>query len=79
MVYVLVVCILFLRDLGGASNFDAKELYRCMQIMNGQKLDGTDMDVLIRENGRVDISTSMSVTGYGSNEFYIITYKTISE
>ena len=27
----------------------------------------------------VDISTSMSVTAYGSNEFYIVTYKTISE
>ncbi len=25
----------------------------------------------------VDISTSMSVTGYGSNEFYVVTYKTI--
>ena len=27
----------------------------------------------------VDISTSMNVTGYGSNEFYIVTYRTISE
>jgi len=35
--------------------FDAKELYRCMQIVNGQKLDDTDMNVLIKEDESVEI------------------------
>ncbi|MGN1270341.1 MAG: hypothetical protein ACI4UU_05720 [Clostridia bacterium] len=47
--------ILYLRNLGSASLFDAKELYRCMQIINGQKLDDTDMNVLIKEDGSVEI------------------------
>lgn len=47
--------ILYLRDLGSASLFDAKELYRCIQIVNGQKLDDTDMNVLIKEDGSVEI------------------------
>jgi len=47
--------ILYLRDLGSAQLFNAKELYRCMQIANGQKLDDTDMNVLIKEDGSVDI------------------------
>lgn len=45
--------ILYLRDLGSASMFDAK--YRCMQIENGQKLDDTEMNVLIKEDGSIDI------------------------
>lgn len=47
--------ILYLRNLGSASLFDAKELYRCMQIVNGQKLDDTDMNVLIKEDESVEI------------------------
>lgn len=47
--------ILYLRDLGSPSLFNAKELYRCMQIENGQKLDGTDMNILIKENGSIEI------------------------
>lgn len=46
--------ILYLSDLGSASLFNAKELYRCMQIVNGQKLDTTDMNVLLNEDGSVD-------------------------
>ena len=47
-------CILYLRNLGSASMFDAKELYRCMQISNGQKIDDTEMNVLIYENNKVE-------------------------
>ena len=47
--------ILYLQNLGSAQLFDAKELYRCMQIVNGQKLDNTDMNVLIKEDGSIDI------------------------
>jgi len=46
--------ILYLRNLGSASMFDAKELYRCMQISNGQKIDHSEMNVLIYEDNAVD-------------------------
>lgn len=45
--------IIYLRNLGSADMFDAKELYRCMQISNGQKIDDTEMNVLIYENDNV--------------------------
>ena len=48
--------ILYLRNLGSASMFDAKELYRCMQISNGQKIDHSEMNVLIYEDDTVDFS-----------------------
>ncbi len=47
--------ILYLRNLGSASLFDAKELYRCMQIEDDQKLDDTEMNVLIKEDNSVEI------------------------
>ena len=47
--------ILYLRDLGSSSIFNAKALYRCIQIVNGQKLDNTYMNVLIKEDGSVEI------------------------
>ena len=47
--------ILYLRNLGGAEHFNAKALYRCIQIENGQQLYNTDMNILIKKNGSIDI------------------------
>lgn len=47
--------ILYLRSMGGASLFNEKALYRCIQIVNGQIQNNTDMNVLIMGNGDVEI------------------------
>lgn len=58
--------ILFLRDLGSAQLFDAKVMYRCMQIQNGQKLDNTEMNVLVKNDG--DVEFDFLIDSYWSSD-----------
>lgn len=55
-------------SVGSYSLFRTTDIQEYLSFL--EKFDETKFEI-------VDISTSMSVTGYGSNEFYIVTYKTI--
>lgn len=57
-------------SVGSYSLFRTTEIQEYLSFL--EEFDETKFEI-------VDISTSMSVSGYGSDEFYIVTYKTISE
>lgn len=57
-------------SVGSYSLFRTTEVQEYLSFL--EELDETKFEI-------VDISTSMCVTGNGSNEFYIVTYKTISQ
>lgn len=57
-------------SVGSYSLFRTTEIQEYLSFL--EEFDETKFEI-------VDISTSMSVYGYGSDEFYIVTYKTISK
>ena len=57
-------------SVGSYSLFRTRDVQEYLNFL--ENFDETKFEI-------VDISTSMMVTSQGSNEFYIVTYKTISE
>ena len=57
-------------SVGSYSLFRTTEIQEYLSFL--EEFDETKFEI-------VDISTSMCVYGHGSDEFYIVTYKTISE
>ena len=58
------------KSVGSYSIFRTSEAQEYLSFL--EEFDETKFEI-------VDISTSMSTSAYGSNEFYIVTYKNLSE